>query len=303
VTAVSLDRDPLNADLTPATVYPVDPGPAEDWHRYWYTFTLSSWEEIRVAMALDVDTANAAVDVAGLMVEDLSGVTLLPGPEDEPGTWAATTDVLAYPMLACEDTFGENFRTKGWRRNCVPLCTDGFGRDCPPERAQKYCYWETEFTISQNAIDRGRVLTHAGFARGNFNYRVESLAVNFVGARTRDCETSLNPSACYSGGFVPYTLEHIGPYVARNHRGDDYEAPLFKGYIEHARGLAAERYLTNPVSSSDRALIEPFVQRQFRGRPLTGTYKLRVWDEEGVYFGAIEDVQVLLNYRFWTRLD
>jgi hypothetical protein len=100
---------------------------------------------------------------------------------------------------------------------------------------------------------------------------------------------------------VPYTIEHVGPYVVRNHRAETYEAPLFEGVIEHARGVATERYVSNPISSADRALVEPYLQRQFRGRPLTGTYRLRIWERDGVVFSGIEDVQVVMNYQFWTR--
>jgi hypothetical protein len=83
--------------------------------------------------------------------------------------------------------------------------------------------------------------------------------------------------------------------------GDAYDAPLFTGNIEHARGLAAERYLTNPLSGADRGLIEPYMQRQFRGRPLAGTYRIRVWEVDGIDFEQLEDVQLVLDYGFWTR--
>jgi hypothetical protein len=76
---------------------------------------------------------------------------------------------------------------------------------------------------------------------------------------------------------------------------------LYPGIIEHARSLAAERYLTNPLSSADRALIEPYVRHELRGRPLDGHYVLRLWEEPGVDFSQIEDVQLVLNYRYWTR--
>lgn len=278
-----------------------------EWVRYWYTFAIPLAETIRVAMQWDTAVTTpgiTSVDVAGLMLEDLSSVAREVSASDEPGVWSSTADTLEHPQPVCEDTEGRNFRRDGWRpRKCVSLCRDGFGRDCTPDRADRYCYWETEFTISQSDIDRGTILNEAGFARGNFNYRVDGIAVNFVGSGARECEGAPLPSTCYSAGYVPYSLHHLGPYVARNHVGADYVAPLFNGYIEHARGLAAERYLTNPISSADRALIEPYMQRQFRGRPLTGTYVLRIWDDGSVIFDEIEDVQVLLDYRFWTRFD
>src|SRR5690349_18403347 len=65
----------------------------------------------------------------------------------------------------------------------------------------------------------------------------------------RDCSNEPLPSTCNGAGYVTYTLEHQGPYFVRNHLGEDFEAKLFPGRIEHARGLGTERYLTNPLSS------------------------------------------------------
>jgi hypothetical protein len=30
---------------------------------------------------------------------------------------------------------------------------------------------------------------------------------------------------------------------------------------------------------------------------------IRVWEEPGLEFEGIEDVQLVLNYRYWTRFD
>lgn len=223
--------------------------------------------------------------------------------ELEPGEYNPTGAERSRASLVCEDTTGENFRMRAWTRKCERLCNTGFSRSCGAENEVEYCFWETEFSVFEEAIDRGSLFGGSGFARGNFNYRAESIGLNLVGSAARDCEDSSRPSTCYSAGFVPYTLEHLGPYTIRDYRGNRYNAPLFTGRIEHARALAAERYLSNPISSADRALIDPYMQQQFRGRPLSGTYRLRIWEEEGVNFDGVEDVQVVLGYRFWTRVD
>jgi hypothetical protein len=147
------------------------------------------------------------------------------------------------------------------------------------------------------------MLNQSGFARGNFNYRIESVGLNFVGSGTRNCSASDTPSTCYGAGYFPYSLRHEGPYFVRNHMGSDFKVNLFTGNIEHARGLASERYLTNPLSDSDQGLIGQYTRTEFQGRPLDGNYTLRVWDEPGVDFNAIQDVQVVLKYRYWTRFD
>jgi hypothetical protein len=42
---------------------------------------------------------------------------------------------------------------------------------------------------------------------------------------------------------------------------------------------------------------------ELRGRPLDGNYILKVWEEPGVDLGGIDDIQVVLKYRYWTRFD
>jgi len=201
----------------------------------------------------------------------------------------------------CEDVDGDVFRETAWRRGCMRLCPDGFSQVCAEREAREHCYWETEFVISQQAIDAGTVFSAGGFARGNFNYRFDEIGVNFVGTGLRQCGESSAPGPCYGGGYWTYSVEQIGPYMVRDYWGGDYEAPLFTGRIEHGRGLASERYLTNPLSSSDRGLMQDYMHRQLRGRPLSGLYRLKVWDDEGIAFERLEDVQLVLGYRYWTR--
>jgi hypothetical protein len=98
-------------------------------------------------------------------------------------------------------------------------------------------------------------------------------------------------------------LKHVGPLFVRNHAGADFPVRLFTGNIEHARGLGLERYLTNPLSSTDSELFAPYIRQEFQGRPLDGNFILRVWDEEGVDIRSIADVQFYMRYRYWTRFE
>jgi hypothetical protein len=241
-----------------------------------------------------------ALPVGGVVVQPTDGgVAVVNG--TAPTDFVATQANGSRPTRVCEDTSGEEFRRRGWTRSCVRLCSTGFSRGCPAETSTSYCYWETTFSISERSIERGEQLVQAGFARGNYNYRIDNIGVNFVGTGSRQCADSDTPSTCYSAGFIPYTIEHVGPYYTRNYLGSWYEAPLHPGVVEHARGLAAERYLTNPMSGADQSLMSGYMQRQLRGRPLDGTYVLRVWDGPGVNFAGIEDVQLVIDYRFWTH--
>lgn len=278
----------------------------EGWTRHSAAFSIDIGATIEVAVIPEVVGGSALpqqIDLAGLMLtvaeRDSQGDTV------PPGLFESSTAEGTRTRDACQDTDGTEFRRTRWSptSQCLRLCDNGFSGQCEGSVGETYCYRETSFHLSQRDIELGNVLNFSGFARGNFNYRIENLAVNFVGTDLRNCEDSVATQTCYSAGFVPYTLLHEGPYFVRNFDGDDFEVNLFSGRIEHARGLATERYLTNPLGSSDTSLIEGYLREEFQGRPLDGRFIVRVWEEEGVDFDAIEDVQILLNYRYWTRFN
>ena len=281
------------------------------WTRYWHIFEIDEGDDIEVRIEPDTGAGvtSQTVDLAGFMLEDVTGEVIndstgmLDPSAYPPGVFLNTGQTLTRLARTCEDTTGDEFRARSWRRDCQRLCPDGFGTDCIESSAELYCFWETEFTITPRDIEQGGVFVQSGFARGNYNYRIDSLAVNVVGTGVRDCEGVANPSTCHAAGFVPFTVQHLGPYPIRNVRGDIYDAPLFTARIEHGRALASERYITNPVSSADRALIGDYIRAELRGRPLSGTFVLRIWDESGLSFNAIEDVQLVLDYRYWTRSE
>lgn len=238
--------------------------------------------------------------VTGVVTGSIAGVSATDHP---PLAFEATGDERVRSLPVCEDTDGEVFRATRWRRDCVRLCSDGFASECSDGDAETHCFWETDFFVSQRDLDSGRLFGTSGFARGNYNYRIDSIGINVVGTSSRTCEDSELPSTCYSAGYVPFSLNHSGPFHVRNHSGHDQEVELFTGNIEHARALAAERYLTNPMSSADQALIGPYVRNELQGRPLDGRFAVRIWDEAGVNFEGVEDVQLVLNYRYWTRFE
>jgi hypothetical protein len=226
---------------------------------------------------------------------------IVPGNSSALSAFEATDGDGIATIPACEDSEGQLFRLKRWTRECVRLCNDGFSANC--ENGPKHCYREFNFGVSQGALQSGRIFNYSGFAKGNFNYRIDSLGVNFVGSNIRNCEDSALPSTCYNAGFVPYSLEHNGPFFVRNRAGDDVPALLFDGRIEHARGLALERYFTSPISGTDRELLADFMRSEFSGRPLDGNFTLRVWEDQGFDFSSLQDVQLVLNYRYWTAFD
>ena len=212
-----------------------------------------------------------------------------------------TDDDHSYPVGLCEDSNGQVFRDQHWEYGCERLCADGFAGDCAAP--ETHCFWETNFDIRLPQIENGTLIEHGGFAIGNYNYRTLQIGVNVVGTGVRDCSTSERPSTCNASASIPFSIRHDGPFRVRNHFGGIHDAPLYVAHIEHARALAAERYLTNPVSSADRALLQDYMRHEYLGRPIDGSYRLRIWDTEGFRWDRVRDVQVLLDYRYWTRTE
>jgi hypothetical protein len=51
-------------------------------------------------------------------------------------------------------------------------------------------------------------------------------------------------------------------------------------------------------------LTQPSILKpEFRGRPLDGGYRLRIWDSPGLMWNRLEDVQIILNYRYWSAIQ
>jgi len=287
-----------DSGLFSIVTYPTGPTPRLGWHRYSIVFRVNKAGQVKVGFkkVAGAPTGTAAAP----MLERLTTLDVTEQPALLPFVNTGTN--LEQIQPACPDTDGAVFRSTRWERNCLKLCADGFGDKCQGDRAKTYCYWQSDFNINQRDIQQGRVLNFGGFARGNYNYRIDSLALNFVG-NPRDCGSSAAPESCAGAGYLPYSIAHVGPFVVRNHLGADMPAKVFDGNIEHARGLATERYITNPISSSDSSLIEQYMRREFQGRPLDGNFVIRIWDEDGVDFNSIKDVQLVLHYRYWTKFN
>lgn len=255
------------------------------------------------------------VDVAGLMVEDVgatvdgdpwrmvslpTGTMAILAEYEVPGPYFSTDDSLERLTRSCVDIDGTRFREEVWTYGCVPVCPDGYGGTCDREVAGERCYYQASFSASSDLFERVLTGTPTGFASGNYNYRIDTVAVNIVGENVRNCDLDPSPT-CYSAGNIAYSLLHNGPFWVGNARGDSYLAPLFPGRIESARALTAERYLTNPMSGADMSLIGGYTRPDFAGRPLAGTMILRIWDEPSLDFSQIQDVQLVFGYRYWQH--
>jgi len=266
------------------------------WLRAIATYDVSSAGTYRVAITADTrpnTSSDYTVTVGAPMLEAVPAASTAKASDFE-----GTEGILGRPY-PCADADGAVFRSSAWTRNCERKCPQGTSSNCPNEEVRERCYWEAPFTVSVKDIELGRSFKNSGFARDNFNYRIDSLAVNVVGSGVRDCSQS-NAVSCNGNAFVAYSLDQFPPFIVRDHTGHDVPINLFNGSIESAKALSAERFLTNPLSSADTSLIEPYMRSEFSGRPLDGNYSLRIWDDPTFRFDSVQDVQLLIKYRYWT---
>lgn len=140
-------------------------------------------------------------------------------------------------------------------------------------------------------------------ATGNFNYRHQRVAMNIVGAAVIDCARAERPFECFGDGNLPYTIRQQGAVLVENFEGADLLFNVEPGVIQGGRALVAERVLTNPLSSVDRGLITPYLRTELFGRPLRGVYTVHLEGRPEVNWSNIETLQLLLDYRYWTRQE
>lgn len=288
------------SEITPTWYYGIPATGYRVWTQLYAQFTVPEDSDIEIVFTPQEESTTGQ---PGIMAAPMLEVFPLSAEQTDwrPGTVVTGTG-SSVNLRNCEDNKGDYFR-QSWRQGQVPLCPDGFSGSCDPSKTTVHKYWEIPFSINQRDIESGRILSKAGFALGNFNYRIESIGVNFVGTGVKNCDSSSSPTTCYTNASVEYTLDHVGPYYVRNEEGGTYESKLFTAHIEHARGLAAERYITNPISGTDQQLIGEYMRSELQGRPLDGSFVLRLWDGPGLFFDGIQDIQIVLKYRYWTRFD
>lgn len=178
-----------------------------------------------------------------------------------------------------------------------------FKHDCDPDGS---CFYDltTPVIIDSEALNDGSSSLSGKLAKGNYNFRHIDVAVNLVGTGVRDCSNTPT-SDCYGTGYVEYTLEHDATNAGiLDWNGNTRIFDFGIADIQHGKALAAERYITMPVGSADQALLaQDGIQHvEFRGRPLDGVYRLRIWDSPALKWDRLQDVQIVLNYRYWSEI-
>lgn len=169
------------------------------------------------------------------------------------------------------------------------------------------CYYELTdpLILDTEVINGGGSGLVGAVAQGNYNYRHRGLAVNVVGTGIVDC-SRVEGASCYGSGYLEYDLEHFaGDVPVLDYTNEATCFDFGAGRIRSGKALAAERYLTLPLGSADRGLVgePPILKTELVGRPLSGTYRLRIKDHPALVWENVEDVQLMVDYRYWSRVD
>jgi hypothetical protein len=198
------------------------------------------------------------------------------------------------------------------RQYLAPECTGKTAEDVQKAfrhvcDANKQCYYEliAPIVVDTNGLATGKSRLNGKLAAGNFNFRHITMAMNLVGTGIYDC--TANPSqSCFGSAFVEYTLDHDAFQAGViGWNGNVQTFNFGSAGINHAKALTAEKYVTLPIGSGDQNLLaQPGIEKpEYRGRPLDGSYRLRIWDSPYLVWNRLEDIQLILKYRYWSRIQ
>jgi hypothetical protein len=258
-----------------------DSGPATLWSdRRVRSFTVTNAGTYTIAFgASPLAGSMGSVAIAAVQLEQAT--------TGQPTDYVPTTDTTLVSGL-----------------NCAMSATDlrsAFTHIC---NGKDGCYYDLSvpLILDTSALD-GTPLS-AKLANHNYNYRHITSAINLVGTGVHSCAKDPNAN-CYSSGYVQYDLEHDATnagIVAYDGNARIFDFGL--ATVQGGKALAAERYITMPLSANDKELItQPGIQHvELGGRPLDGTYHLRIADSPDLNWSALEDVQLILDYEYWSQI-
>jgi hypothetical protein len=284
--------DPTGQQLASATPVPfqtstTDASPDALWSlRNELSFVVNQQGTYVVAFAAST-LAGASGSVA------IADVQLESSPSGNPTPYVATSSTTEVASFNCPMS-GSDLRSS-------------FTHACD---ATGVCWYDltTPLVIDTGSdtggLNSGQSSVGAKLAAGNFNYRNIDVAINLVGTSVHTCVNDSDPS-CYGSGYVQYDLTDNA--MSAGIVGYDGNTRYFDfgiASINHGKALAAERYLTMPLATADRQLVtQPGIQHiELSGRPLDGTYGLRVWDSPDLNWSALQDIQIVFDYEYWSSI-
>ncbi|MBU1534963.1 hypothetical protein KKF84_06565 [Myxococcota bacterium] len=245
--------------------------------------------------SVEVRVYPSNLSVNGPQTEDF-GDFLLWGMQLEgcEGDCTPTEYQRTYGELKAINQYCSNNDSEVFRSNFEEKCID--------TSAGKRCYYEYVFPLNMDQVEKGTLIPSAAISGGNFNYRHSTVAINIVGTNVRQCFEGAS-SSCYTNAYVEYSLEHNGLVEIRNGLNSTQEFNLPNARISNAKAVTAEVVITNPMSSNHQSLLADKKKSEFRGRPLQGLYTLRIWKSDALQWYNIEDIQLIWNYRYWSKFN
>jgi hypothetical protein len=262
-----------------------DGGPASLWSvRNQLAFTVSQSGAYSVAFGASVQNASASpgsVAIAGVQLElSASG---------EPTAYVPTSTTTMVTAYNCPMTDSD------LRAAFVHAC-DAAGT----------CWYDltAPLLIDTGALNAGPTALGAKLAAGNYNYRNIDVAVNLVGTSVHTCVNDQDPN-CYGSGYIQYDMNHDATNAGIiGYDGNERYFNFGVASINHGKALAAERYLTMPLATADQQLVtQPGIQHiELGGRPLDGAYSLRIWDSPDLNWSALQDIQIIFDYEYWSSI-
>jgi len=166
-------------------------------------------------------------------------------------------------------------------------------------------YYSYTFNLNVEAIEQGAMGQFGVLAAGNFNYRIRTVAMNIVGTDVLDCSLAESPSTCAANQWVSYDFKQMGEVYIRNHH-DDYNVQPFNiptGLVSGGKAWAAEQVIGYPMSGAHQNAISQLQKVSLMGRPMQGTFELRIYDVPELVWENVEDIQLVLGYHYWTKSE
>ncbi|MCP4606996.1 MAG: hypothetical protein GY847_41870 [Proteobacteria bacterium] len=162
-------------------------------------------------------------------------------------------------------------------------------------------YYVYRFHIDINSIEDGTVGQFGLIALNNFNYRMRTVAANVVGINVMDFENGTDAS----NPWLVYDLKQMGNVRIRNHHEEfsleEFDIPT--GRISGGQAWAAEQVIGFPISSAHQSALAQLTRTALMGRPMQGSFELRLYDTDELVWNNIDDIQLILGYHYWTRSE
>jgi hypothetical protein len=136
-----------------------------------------------------------------------------------------------------------------------------------------------------------------------FNGRWDLMAVNFAGTGIKNCDGAPDPYACYSEGFIRYSLSHVGPAWITDYDGFWRTLGVPIGRIEGAKALASELWLDPLKDGWNTPYMSAVARTELQLRPLGGAYELEFVITPEIDIDRIERVQLLIGSTYWVKQD